>query len=61
MVRNAFRSGLCGVGSLLLVNISATFTGVSLGFSWLSCVTAWALGGPGVVCLLLMRSLVLIG
>ena len=58
-MRNALRSGLCGLISLFLVNMSAVFTGVSLGFGWLSGGVAMLLGAPGVVCLLICNALFL--
>lgn len=58
-MRNALRSGLCGLMSLFLVNMSAVFTGVSLGFGWLSGGVAAMLGVPGVVALLLCNALFL--
>lgn len=56
-VRRIFRSGLWGLLSLCAVNLSAAFTGVSLGFGWLSGGTAAVLGAPGVVGLLLLNAL----
>lgn len=56
-VRRIFRSGLWGLLSLCVVNFSAAFTGVSLGFGWLSGGTAAVLGAPGVVGLLLLNAL----
>ena len=47
--------------ALLMVNVTAAFTGVSLGFGWLSGGVATLLGVPGVVGLLLMNALFIIG
>ena len=44
--------GLCAVG---LVNVAAGFTGVSLGFSWLTAICSALLGVPGVIGLVLMQ------
>ncbi len=52
-----FRDAIWGLGSLCAVNISAAFTGVSLGFGWLSGGIAAILGVPGVVGLLLLNAI----
>lgn len=54
------RSSIYGVGALCAVNVSAAFTGLSLGFGWLSGGAALVLGVPGVVGLLIMRAVLLI-
>ena len=46
---------------MLLVNLCAAFTNVSLGFGWLSGCTAVGLGAPGVVALLILNAIVAIG
>lgn len=56
-IRRILRSGLWGMFALFLVNLSAAFTGISLGFGWLSGGTAAILGAPGVVGLLLLNAL----
>lgn len=57
MVHRAMQSGLWGLVSLVAVNVIAAFTGVSLGFGWLSGGTAAVLGVPGVVGLLVLNAL----
>lgn len=54
---DAVRLSKWGLLSLTLVNLSACFTGVSLGFGWLSGTTAVVFGPPGVVALLLLNAL----
>lgn len=54
---DAVRLGFWGLLSLVLVNLSACFTGISLGFGWLSGGTAAVFGPPGVVALLLINGL----
>ena len=44
--------GLCALG---LVNVLGTFTGVSVGFSWLATGAGLALGIPGVIGMLLLN------
>ncbi len=56
-VRHFVQSGLWGLAALFLVNVSAAFTGVSLGFGWLSGGTAAILGAPGVLGVLLLNAL----
>ena len=58
-MRNKLRSGMWGLISLFIVNMSAAVTGVSLGFGWLSGGVAAMLGVPGVVALLLCNALFL--
>ena len=58
-MRNTLRSGMWGLISLFIVNMSAAVTGVSLGFGWLSGGVAAILGVPGVVGLLLCNALFL--
>ena len=52
-----FRSCLYGLLSLCLVNLSAVFTGVSLGFGWFSGGVATLFGPPGVVGLLFLNAM----
>ena len=59
-IRDVFRSSVSGLLALSAVNLSAVFTGVSLGFSWLSGGVALLMGVPGVVGLLLMNALITI-
>ena len=54
---NMWRSAVGGFLSLCAVNLSAAFTGVSLGFGWLSGATAVLLGVPGVIGLLALNAL----
>ena len=56
-VRHFVQSSLLGLAALFLVNVSAAFTGVSLGFGWLSGGTAAVLGVPGVLAMLLLNAL----
>ncbi len=44
--------GLCALG---LVNLLGTFTGVSIGFSWLATGAGLILGIPGVIGMLLLN------
>ena len=60
-VRNIYRSSVSGVLALCAVNLTAAFTGVSLGFSMLSGGAALLLGIPGVIGMLLMNALFLMG
>ena len=53
------RSSMCGIGALCAVNLSAAFTGLSLGFGWLSGGVALAMGVPGVIGLLFIRALLM--
>ena len=48
-------NGLLGLAALLLVNLSAGYTGVSLGFNLFNGLVAGVLGVPGVVLLILAR------
>ncbi len=48
-------SGAQGIGGLLLVNLTASVSGVSLGFGWLALGGSVALGLPGVIALVLLR------
>lgn len=56
-LRRLWKSGMWGIMSLCAVNLSAVFTGVSLGFGWLSGGTAALFGPPGVVGLLLLNAM----
>lgn len=57
-MRGVIRSSVWGLLSLLAVNVSATFTGVSLGFGWLSGGAAILGGVPGVLGTLLLNAIV---
>lgn len=48
-------NGILGLAALLIVNLSAEFTGVGLGFNVFNGITAGVLGIPGVVLLLLIQ------
>ena len=56
-MRSYFTSGVCGMLSLCAVNFAAAYTGVSLGFGWVSGGASTFLGVPGVVCLLPLNAL----
>lgn len=60
-LHHIFRGGIWGIGSLCAVNISAGFTGVSLGFGWLSGGIAAVFGVPGVVGLLFLNAIFVMG
>lgn len=60
VLRDWARSAVIGLMSLSAVNISAAFTGVSLGFSWLSGGAALIMGVPGVLLLLVVNALFLV-
>ena len=60
-IREIYRSSVSGLLALCAVNLSAAFTGVSLGFGWLSGGVALLLGAPGVVGMLLMNALFAMG
>lgn len=48
-------NGLVGLGALLLVNLTAPFTGVSLGFNLFNALVVGVLGVPGLGLLLLIQ------
>ena len=48
-------NGILGLAALLIVNLSAEFTGLHLGFNVFNGITAGVLGIPGVVLLLLVQ------
>lgn len=58
-VSGLLASGAQGLCALAAVDLVGMFSGVSLGFGWLSLVTATVLGIPGVVTLLLLRCIFL--
>lgn len=61
VIRQLVKSSKWGVAALLMVNMCAAFTKVSLGFGWLSGCVAVGLGAPGVVALLILNAIVGIG
>lgn len=58
-IRYALTSAVQGIGSVLAVNIVGIFTGVSLGFGWLTLVGSAVFGVPGVIAILLLRLIAL--
>ena len=57
LLRSVIKCSVWGLVSLLLVNVAAVATGVSLGFGWLSGGVAVLLGVPGVIGLLCLHAL----
>ena len=57
LIKTILQSALWGWLALIAVHVSAGWTGIGLGFSWLSCGTASVLGLPGVITLMLMNVL----
>jgi len=57
LVKEACRSAVWGWIALGLVHISAAWTGIGLGFGWLTCGTASILGLPGVIALVVMNTI----
>ena len=57
-LRSWYRCGIGGLGALLAVNTVGAFTGVTLGYSWLSIGMAGVLGIPGVTALVLLDMIV---
>lgn len=53
-IRLLASSAVQGLCALAAVNAAGMFTGVSVGFNWLSGLSCTVLGIPGVVCLLLL-------
>ena len=54
-LRRLIGSAAQGIGAIIAVNLAATYSGVSLGLSWLSAVGCALLGVPGVVSMLLLK------
>lgn len=54
-ITRAGANSLLGLGALLLVNLTAPFTGVSLGFNLFNALVALVLGVPGLGLLLLIQ------
>lgn len=57
-IRSWYRCAMGGLGALLAVNTAGAFTGVTLGYSWLSIGMAGVLGIPGVSALVLLDIIV---
>ena len=57
-LKRAALSSLWGLGSLVAVNAAGAFTGVTLGYSWMSVGTAALLGVPGVILLTVLDVLI---
>lgn len=60
-LRRAVSSGLQGFGALLMVDVAGMFTGVSLGINWLTAGCCAVLGAPGVIALLVLKTIFRIG
>ena len=60
-IRQWMRSAKWGVVAMGIVNLSAAFTGFSLGFSWLSGGVAVVLGVPGVILLTITNAILSVG
>ena len=54
-ITRAGANSLLGLGALLLVNLSAPLTGVSLGFNLFNALVTLVLGVPGLGLLLLVQ------
>lgn len=54
-ITRAGANSLLGLGALLLVNLTAPLTGVSLGFNLLNALVTLVLGVPGLGLLLLVQ------
>ena len=61
VIRQWMRSAKWGMIALGVVNLSAAFTGFSLGFGWLSGGVAVVLGMPGVILLMIINAILLVG
>ena len=55
-LRRLAASGIQGLCALAAVNVTGMFTGVSLGLGWFSAAVCCVLGVPGVVLLLLLKT-----
>ena len=55
LLKQAWRSAVLGWFALVLVHISSVWTGIGLGFGWLTCGAATVMGLPGVIGLILMN------
>ena len=56
-IRTLAGSGAQGLCALAAVNIAGIFTGISLGLNLISLVTCVVLGVPGVVALLILKTI----
>ncbi len=54
-LRRLASSAAQGIGGLLLVNVTAGLSGVSLGLGWLPLGSCMVFGLPGVIALVLLR------
>mgnify|MGYP003623498408 CR=1 FL=1 len=55
-MKNFLASGLFGVTSLLLINVTSALTGIGLTLSKLSLAVSAVLGVPGVLTMLLVNT-----
>ena len=53
-IRSWYRCAMGGLGALLAVNTVGAFTGVTLGYSWLTIGMSGILGIPGVIALVIL-------
>ncbi len=60
-VSRAVSGAVQGIGALLAVNAAGIFTGVSLGLNALTAGTCAVLGVPGVVTLLVLKTIFRVG
>lgn len=60
-LRTALSSGVQGIGALLAVNVAGIFTGVSLGVNAFTALCCAVLGAPGVVALLVLKTVFHLG
>lgn len=60
-LRNALSNTLQGFGALLAVNVAGIFTGVSLGVNTFTAACCAVLGIPGVVTLLVLKTIFHLG
>lgn len=60
-IRTAFLSGAQGIGALLAVDVAGIFTGVSVGLNALTLLCGAILGVPGVIGLLVLKTVFQIG
>lgn len=56
-IRSVIGSGIQGLCALAAVNVTGAFTGVSLGLNWFSGACCAVLGIPGVITLLLEKTI----
>lgn len=60
-IRRAVNGAVQGLGALLAVNVAGIFTGVSLGLNALTAGACAVLGVPGVVTLLVLKTIFRVG